>query len=223
MVLKRLKRLVIGGAALAALALGGSATAGAATGSSNGSSSTMATPQGSGSGARAPAHAPLSMRPQLPDGSIPDRSRAVRQTPRAPGGSVVRQRRSVNCEAPLTGPPEESDSHVLPQTHQVHRDRRHGHRNWGRRLRHRRRNRQHQLRHRDDRFVHLGDISATPPRRGRIERSVWAGGRRIIGHGRARVRIELRNFDISRSEGDRQEDVIYEVPEGDKLELGGCH
>ena len=93
----------------------------------------------------------------------------------------------------------------------------------GRRLRHRRRNRQHQLRHRDDRFVHLGDISATPPRRGRIERSVWAGGGRIIGHGRERVRTELRNFDISRSEGDRQEDVIYEVPEGDKLELGGCH
>jgi hypothetical protein len=50
MMLKRLKQLVIGGAALAALALGSSASAGAATRSS-GSSSTMAIPQGSSSGA----------------------------------------------------------------------------------------------------------------------------------------------------------------------------
>jgi hypothetical protein len=47
---KRLKRLAIGGAILAALALGGSASAGAATDSS-GSSSTMGTLQAGGGGA----------------------------------------------------------------------------------------------------------------------------------------------------------------------------
>jgi hypothetical protein len=49
MMLKRLKQLVVGGAALAALALGASAIAGAATGTS-GSSSTTATPPGSRGG-----------------------------------------------------------------------------------------------------------------------------------------------------------------------------
>ena len=79
MVLKRLKRLVIGGAALAALALGGSATAGAATGSSNGSSSTMATPQGSGSGGSGASvtsiHAPAAA---LTDQSLTDHEQYVR-------------------------------------------------------------------------------------------------------------------------------------------------
>jgi hypothetical protein len=46
MMLKRLKRIVIGGAVLAGLALGSSSSAGAATGRSGGSSSTMTTLQG---------------------------------------------------------------------------------------------------------------------------------------------------------------------------------
>jgi hypothetical protein len=47
---KRLKQLLIGGAALAALALGGSAIAGAASGGGSSSSTTATAPSGSGGG-----------------------------------------------------------------------------------------------------------------------------------------------------------------------------
>jgi hypothetical protein len=50
MMLKRLKQLLLGGAALSALALGGSAIAGAATGSSSSSSTTPTPPTSSGGG-----------------------------------------------------------------------------------------------------------------------------------------------------------------------------
>jgi hypothetical protein len=51
MMQKRLKRLVTGGAVLAAIALGASASAGAATAGSNGSSATVAPLRASSNGA----------------------------------------------------------------------------------------------------------------------------------------------------------------------------
>ena len=64
---------------------------------------------------------------------------------------------------------------------------------------------------------------ATRPRQRGIQRSVWTGRRGIIRHGRQRVHVELHAVDISGSEGDRQQGVLHDIPEGDELELGECH
>ena len=73
--LKRLKQLILGGAALAALALGGSALAGAATGSGT-SSSTTSTPPSTNDGGPPPGfkecHSTLNKDgPDTPRGSQP--------------------------------------------------------------------------------------------------------------------------------------------------------
>ena len=57
----------------------------------------------------------------------------------------------------------------------------------------------------------------------RIQRSVWTGRRGSIRHGRQRVHVELHTVDISGSEGDRRRGVLYDIPEGDELDLGECH
>ena len=83
------------------------------------------------------------------------------------------------------------------------------------------------------RHVPLDDRCQSCPRersRGRcrirqrsIQRSVWTGLRGSIRHDRQHVHVELHNVDISGSEGDRQQGVLYDIPEGDELDLGECH
>ena len=103
-------------------------------------------------------------------------------------------------------------SRALPQTHHVHRCRRHRDCGRGRRLRHRQRNRQQQL----SRCQH-GTAAE-----GGIQRSVWTSRRGNYRHGRERVQVDLHRVDIGGSEGDHQQDVLHEIHEGDALGLGQC-
>jgi hypothetical protein len=60
------------------------------------------------------------------------------------------------------------------------------------------------------------------PRR-RLERSVRTGSGGSVGHGRECVHFELHADDRRGSEGDRQRDVVDDIPEGHELGLGACH
>jgi hypothetical protein len=60
-------------------------------------------------------------------------------------------------------------------------------------------------------------------RRRGIERSLWAGRRGSIRHGRQRVQVDLHADDISGPESDGRRDILHEVPEGDELDLGQRH
>jgi hypothetical protein len=78
------------------------------------------------------------------------------------------------------------------------------------------------------RHVPLGNIRAARAWQRRrwhrgIQRSVSTGLRDGIWQGRQRVHVGLHNVDISGSERDRQRGVIYDVPEGDDLDIGECH
>ena len=49
-------------------------------------------------------------------------------------------------------------------------------------------------------------------------------GRRGSGrNGRQHVHVESHAVDISGAEGDRQQGVLYDVPDGDKRHLGDCN
>jgi len=60
-------------------------------------------------------------------------------------------------------------------------------------------------------------------RRRGIPSSVSTVPRGNIRHGRQRVHAELHPDDTSGSAGDRQRDVLYDIPGRDDLDLGECH
>ncbi len=124
----------------------------------------------------------------------------------------------VGCHSHISGIDYRSSTNAFPQTHQVDRCRRRGHRGRGRFLRDRQRNLQRRLSRCQQRLRWRSRI-----RRRGIQRSVWTGLRRSIWHGRQRVHVELHNLDISGSEGDRPRGVLHDIPEGDELGLGERH
>ena len=56
-----------------------------------------------------------------------------------------------------------------------------------------------------------------------IQRSVWSSLRGNIWHGQQRVHVELYTVDISGSEGNRRQGVLYDIPKRDELDLGERH
>lgn len=78
------------------------------------------------------------------------------------------------------------------------------------------------LRRRGNGHVRLGNISPSRFRQRGIQRSLWTGRRGIFRHRQKRVRVEFHRIDSHWSEGDRQKVVLYDIPEGDKLDLGEC-
>jgi hypothetical protein len=94
---------------------------------------------------------------------------------------------------------DERTSHVLPETHQGDRCRRHSHRGRGRRLRHRERNRERRLSRCQHGKYDDGGFQPTvwTGCRGSVERSVWAGLRGNSRHGCERVQVDLQRVDIS--------------------------